>query len=55
MTTTETLVAIWIVICLAYLALQPHFESQAYNRLTGAHTTYWDAVWLDLRVQSSPK
>lgn len=36
-------------------ALQPLFESQAYNRLTGAQTTYWDALWLELRVQEAPK
>jgi hypothetical protein len=35
--------------------LQPYFESKAYNRLTGAQTTYWDAVWLQLRVQDQPK
>jgi hypothetical protein len=32
-----------------------YFESRAYNRLTGAHTTTWDAFWLDLRVMDSPK
>lgn len=30
-------------------------ESRAYNRLTGASTTTWDAMFLDLRVQSTPR
>lgn len=25
-------------------------ESQVYNRLTGASTTTWDAMWVELRV-----
>lgn len=36
-------------------ALQPLFESRAYNRLTGAQTTYWDALVLELRVQGQPQ
>jgi hypothetical protein len=35
--------------------IQPIQESRSYNRLTGAHTTPWDAFWLDLRVQDTPK
>jgi hypothetical protein len=30
-------------------------EAKAYNRLTGAHATTWDAMWVELRVQSQPK
>ena len=30
-------------------------ESRSYNRLTGAETTTWDAMWVDLRVQESPR
>jgi hypothetical protein len=30
-------------------------ESAAYNRLTGAKTTAWDAMFLELRVQDQPK
>ena len=29
-------------------------EAAAYNRLTGASVTTWDAMWLDLRVVSAP-
>lgn len=35
--------------------LQPYFEADAYNRLTGKKVTYWDAVWLDLRIQEQIK
>lgn len=31
--------------------LQPKFEADAYSRLTGKKVGYWDALWLDLRVQ----
>lgn len=44
-----------LIAIVALAALQPLFESQAYNRLTGAQTTYWDALWLELRVQEAPK
>lgn len=30
-------------------------ESEAYNRVTGAQTTAWDAFWLDLRVYGEPQ
>jgi hypothetical protein len=43
------------IFLLAMGLLQPYFESRAYNKLTGAHTTYWDAVWLKLRVQDRPQ
>jgi len=29
-------------------------ESATYNRLTGAHTTAWDAMWVELRIQDQP-
>lgn len=44
-----------LIAIVAVAALQPLFESQAYNRLTGAQTTYWDALWLELRVQDQPQ
>lgn len=39
--------ACWIV--------KSYFEARAYNRLTGAHATTWDAMWVELRVQEKPK
>lgn len=32
-----------------------YLESRAYNRLTGAETTVWDALWLELRVQGESR
>lgn len=30
-------------------------ESRTYNRLTGSSTTWWDAMWVQLRVSDNPK
>ena len=32
-----------------------YMEAKAYNRVTGAHVTTWDAMWVELRVQEHPK
>lgn len=40
------LVGIWVI--------GSFFESRTFNRITGAHTTTWDAMWLELRVQEAP-
>ena len=45
-----------LVFSLLYLAavtIFAHQESATYNRLTGAHTTAWDALWVELRVQGT--
>lgn len=39
----------------AWWVLSSAMEASAYNRLTGAHATTWDAMWVSLRVQESPK
>lgn len=44
-----------LALAVIVLIMQPYFESSTYNRLTGAHTTYWDALWVELRVQDAPK
>ncbi|TFH23759.1 hypothetical protein E4G67_02715 [Candidatus Bathyarchaeota archaeon] len=36
-----------------FLLAQPYFEAQSFNRLTGGHATYWDALWTELRVDGS--
>ena len=47
----------WIVVglillgLLVFAILRPKFEAETYTRLTGKQVTYWDAVWLDLRIQ----
>jgi hypothetical protein len=35
--------------------IQPIMESRTYNKLTGANTTAWDALWVELRVQDQPR
>lgn len=47
-------IALVFVITLVMIFIQPVMESRTYNKLTGAHTTWWDAVWVELRVQGSP-
>jgi hypothetical protein len=32
-----------------------YMEARTYNKLTGAHVTTWDAMWVDLRVQDKPQ
>ena len=39
----------------AFSVFSFHMESATFNRLTGAHTTWWDAAWVELRVQEAPK
>lgn len=56
----QSIVGAWLalLVILGFILMaiaQPALESQAYNRLTGSHTTYWDALFLELRVQNQPK
>lgn len=49
-----------LVIAIAALIVGPVFfqalmESNTYNRLTGANTTWWDALWVELRVMGEAK
>jgi hypothetical protein len=32
-----------------------YFEARAYNHATRSNVSTWDAMWLDLRVQATPK
>lgn len=48
------LVILSIALLLGLIALQPSMESKTYNKLTGANTTWWDAMWVELRVQDQP-
>lgn len=41
------LVSVWV--------LPAYFESRTYNKLTGAETSWWDALWVELRVQDEPQ
>ena len=58
-TLVEIIIVIAIVAILFSMTAMPiisaHMESKTYNKLTGAHTTWWDAMWVELRVQDAPK
>lgn len=41
-------VPVWVVVSAT-------MESKTYNKLTGAATTWWDALWVELRVQDAPQ
>jgi len=48
------IIAVLVALCIAEWIGSSYFESQTYNRLTGAHTTTWDAMWVELRVMDAP-
>ena len=53
------MVAVFVALFLVGVPLlvwvQATMEAQSYNKLTGAKVTAWDALWVHLRVQDSPK
>lgn len=46
-----------LILCIAFFFgfIQPKMESSTYNKITGAQTTWWDALWLELRVADAPR
>lgn len=48
------IVAATLVCSVGFFIFSAKMESETYNRLTGAHTTTWDALWVELRVQERP-
>lgn len=53
-TTIEALSILLLITILALALIQPAMESNTYNKLTGAKTTPWDAIWVELRVEGQP-
>lgn len=49
------LVALIFVAYVGFVIVAARYESSTYNRLTGAQTTWFDALWVELRVQDTPK
>lgn len=43
------------VVLIGWKVVSSYNESRVYNRLTGAQTTTWDALWVQLRVQGAPR
>lgn len=58
-TLIELLTLLAIVLILVAIPLitfiQASQESKTYNKLTGTSTTWWDALWVELRVQGTSK
>lgn len=52
---TLALCAFIILFGLVVTVTSSYFESQAYNKLTGAQTSTWDAIFLELRVSEGSK
>lgn len=51
------LIAIALVVAciIGFTFFLAKMESDTYNRLTGAKTTWWDALWVELRVMEAPR
>lgn len=41
-----------ILFCIVMVFVQANMEAKAYNRVTGADVTWWDAMWVNLRVDT---
>ncbi len=49
------LITLTFIAVIGFFFIQPYFEARAYERVTGKSVTYWDAMFLDLRVQEPVK
>lgn len=49
------MIAFAVTAFLGVWVVKSHFEARAYNRITGAHVSTWDAMWVELRVQEGAK
>lgn len=53
--TALTVLGLIVLIAIASLlvgVMAPYFEAQSFNRVCRAHVSYWDAIWLELRVDN---
>lgn len=44
----------FMAVLLAVFVVKSSWEAASYNRLTGANVSTWDAMWLELRIESTP-
>lgn len=44
-----------IMFCFGGWILESYMEAKSYNRVTGQNVSTWDAMWIELRVQDSPR
>ena len=54
-TAAFALAAIMMILATPIVAYRSYMESKTYNKITGAETTWWDAMWVELRVEGDPK
>lgn len=52
---TAVITFVVVVLCMASWVFGSAMEARAYNNVTGKHVSTWDAMWIELRVQESPK
>lgn len=50
-----SVIAAFFVLLGCFFVFAAHKEAETYNRLTGAHVTTWDAMWVELRVQEGTR
>ena len=50
-----TILTLMFVVIPCVKIFESKMESDTYNKLTGASTTWKDALWVELRVQDSSK
>lgn len=50
-----TILGSFILLFAVLIYLDCKWKSETYNRLTGAHTTTWDAFTIELKIQDKPK
>lgn len=58
--TTDVVSALVTFVCIFAILLgvwvfRSHMEAKAYNRVTGADVTTWEAMWVELRVDSAAR
>lgn len=44
-----------IIVSGAIAVFAAYNEARAYNRITGAHVTTWDAIFVELRIDNPPQ
>lgn len=49
------IVLLIIILPIVLWVVPSYFEARTYQKLTGKEVTTWDAMWVELRVQSAPK
>jgi hypothetical protein len=54
-TTTLVLIVLITLLNFGWMWICASQEAATYNKITGTSVTTWDALWVELRVDSQPK